>query len=209
VFLDGRQVETAEGTNWDAAERVLMNRSVEAAVFENGCRSILADGTVYDRCLVGVVTNIDPELHFGEFYIDSAEKVWNVFRTQVDLVLSYGVAVLNAEDPAVVEMAPLCDGEVIFYGVDGNAEAIVTARGEGKRTVYVKDGAIVLATGDKEEEVARLAKIAMLAKGAADQPGVLSNLLAAVAAAWALDVAPEMIRAGVKPYDPIAPLRAD
>jgi len=49
----------------------------------------------------------------------------------------------------------------------------------------------------------------MLAKGAADQPGVLSNLLAAVAAAWALDVAPEMIRAGVKPYDPIAPLRAD
>ncbi len=209
VFLDGRQVETAEGTNWDAAERVLMNRSVEAAVFENGCRSILADGTVYDRCLVGVVTNIDPELHFGEFYIDSAEKVWNVFRTQVDLVLSYGVAVLNAEDSAVVEMAPLCDGEVIFYGVDGNAEAIATARGEGKRTVYVKDGAIVLATGDKEEEVARLAKIAMLAKGAADKPGVLSNLLAAVAAAWALDVAPEMIRAGVKPYDPIAPLRAD
>jgi hypothetical protein len=45
---------------------------------------------VYDRCLVGVVTNIDPELHFGEFYIDSPEKVWNVFRTQVDLVLSSG-----------------------------------------------------------------------------------------------------------------------
>jgi cyanophycin synthetase len=53
-------------------------------------------------------------MHFGEFYIDSAEKVWNVFRTQIDLVLSYGVAVLNAEDPAVVEMAPLSDGEVIF-----------------------------------------------------------------------------------------------
>jgi cyanophycin synthetase len=209
VFLDGRQVEPPEGANWDAAERVLMNRSVEAAVFENGCRSILADGTVYDRCLVGVVTNVDPELHFGEFYIDSAEKVWNVFRTQVDLVLSYGVAVLNAEDPAVVEMAPLCDGEVILYGVDGNNEAIVAARAEGKRAVFVKDGAIVLATGADEVPAARLARIAMLANGAGEQPGVLSNLLASVAAAWALGVAPEIIRAGVKPYDPAAPLRAD
>ncbi|WP_079433830.1 cyanophycin synthetase [Zoogloea sp. LCSB751] len=208
VFLDGRQVETAEGSNWDAAERVLMNRSVETAVFENGCRSILADGTVYDRCSVGVVTNIDPELHYGEFYIDSPEKVWNVFRTQVDLVLSSGAAVLNAEDPAVVEMASLSDGEVIFYAVDPNAEAVVQARNEGRRTVFVKDGAIVLATGEQEDPVARLAKIKLLADGG-DAPGVLSNLLAAVAAAWALGVSPAMIRAGVKPYDPKAPLRND
>ena len=209
VFLDGRQVETAEGTNWDAAERVLMNRSVEAAVFENSCRSILADGTVYDRCLVGVVTNVDPELHFGEFYIDSAEKVWNVFRTQVDLVLSYGLAVLNAEDPAVVEMAELSDGEVIFYGVDADAAAIATARADGKRTVYIRDGAIVLASGAKEDPVVRLDRIAMLAGGAAAQPGVLSNLLGAIAGAWALGISPAMIRAGVTPYDPKAPLRND
>jgi cyanophycin synthetase len=209
VFLDGRQVETAEGTNWDAAERVLMNRSVEAAVFENSCRGILADGTVYDRCLVGVVTNVDPELHFGEFYIDSAEKVWNVFRTQVDLVLSYGVAVLNAEDPAVVEMAELSDGEVIFYGVDADAAAIATARAAGQRTVYIRDGAIVLARGAEEDPMARLDRIAMLAGGAAAQPGVLSNLLGAVAGAWALGISPAMIRAGVTPYDPKAPLRND
>lgn len=207
VFLDGRQVETAEGTNWDAAERVLMNRSVEAAVFENSHRSILADGTVYDRCQVGVVTNIDPELHYGEFYIDTPEKVWNTFRTQIDLVLSNGAAILNAEDPAVVELAELSDGEVIFYAVDSAAEAVATARSEGRRTVYVKDGAIVLATGDVEDPVARLAKIAMLAGGKGEQPRVLSNLLAAVAAAWALGVSPAMIRAGVKPYDPAAPLR--
>jgi cyanophycin synthetase len=184
VFLDGRQVETAEGT-------------------------ILADGTVYDRCSVGVVTNIDPELHYGEFYIDSPEKVWNVFRTQVDLVLSSGAAVLNAEDPAVVEMASLSDGEVIFYAVDPNTEAVVQARSEGRRTVFVKDGAIVLATGEQENPVARLAKIKLLANGAGEAPGVLSNLLAAVAGAWALGVSPAMIRAGVKPYDPKAPLRND
>ena len=209
VFLDGRQVETPEGTNWDAAERVLMNRSVEAAVFENGCRDILTDGTVYDRCSVGVVTNIDPELHFGEFYIDAPEKVWNVFRTQVDLVLSSGVAVLNAEDPAVVEMASLSDGDVIFFGVDGGAEAIVATRAEGRRAVFVKDEAIVLATGEAEEVLAPLARIHMLADGEAARPGVLPNLLAAIAGAWALDISPALIRAGVLPYNPKAPLRGD
>jgi cyanophycin synthetase len=93
--------------------------------------------------------------------------------------------------------------------VDGNNEAIVAARAEGKRAVFVKDGAIVLATGAEEVPVARLARIAMLANGAGDKPGVLSNLLGAVAGAWALGVAPDIIRAGVKPYDPTAPLRAD
>lgn len=209
VFLDGRQVETPEGTNWDAAERVLMNRLVEAAVFENSCRSILAEGTVYDRCLVGVVTNIDPELHYGEFYIEEPEKVWNVFRTQVDLVLSYGAAVLNAEDPAVVEMAELSDGEVIFYGVDSRNEVLLRARAEGRRTVFVRDGQLTLATGEVEELLAPLAEINMLGNGAGAQPGVLSNLLGGIAGAWALGISPAMIRAGVKPYDPSAPLRAD
>jgi cyanophycin synthetase len=156
-----------------------------------------------------VVTNIDPELHFGEFYIDTPEKVWNAFRTQVDLVLASGCAVLNAEDPAVVEMAPLSDGDVIFYGTDGAAEAIVAHRAEGKRAVFVKDGAIVLATGAAEELLAPLSRINMLADGQAEQPGVLSNLLAAIAGAWALNISPALIRAGVLPYNPKAPLRGD
>ena len=70
---------------------------------------------MYDRCSVGVVTNIDPELHFGEFYIDTPEKVWNAFRTQVDLVLASGCAVLNAEDPALAALV-LPDSDIRWYG---------------------------------------------------------------------------------------------
>jgi cyanophycin synthetase len=36
-------------------------------------------------------------------------------RTQVDVVLPNGAAVLNADDPLVAKMAELCDGEVIFF----------------------------------------------------------------------------------------------
>jgi cyanophycin synthetase len=41
----------------------------------------------------------------------SLDKLYNVLRTQVDVVLPSGAAVLNAADPQVVEMADLCDGE--------------------------------------------------------------------------------------------------
>jgi cyanophycin synthetase len=74
--------------------------------------------------------------------------------------------------------------------------------------VFVKDGAIVLATGAAEELLAPLSRINMLADGQAEQPGVLSNLLAAIAGAWAL-ISPALIRAGVLPYNPKAPLRGD
>jgi cyanophycin synthetase len=42
--------------SWDAGHRLLMNRAVEAAVFENDSVLILSQG-LPDRCLVGVVTN--------------------------------------------------------------------------------------------------------------------------------------------------------
>ena len=38
---------------------ILMNRSIEAAVLENGGDSILCEGLAYDGCQVGVITNVD------------------------------------------------------------------------------------------------------------------------------------------------------
>ena len=113
LYFGQRQVEKGNRANWHAAHRVLLNRAVEAAVFENGSVSILSEGLAYDRCQVGVVANIDPADSLPEYYINNAEEMaTKVKRTQVDVVLPDGVAVLNADDPLVADMASLCDGEV-------------------------------------------------------------------------------------------------
>ena len=57
LYLDSRKVDTADSSTWDAGQRVLMNRSVQAAVFENPCTTILGQGLPYDKCQVGVVTD--------------------------------------------------------------------------------------------------------------------------------------------------------
>jgi cyanophycin synthetase len=197
LYLGQRLVEKGNRANWGAAHRVLLNRAVEAAVFENGSVSILSEGLAYDRCQVGVVTNIDPADSLPEYYIDNAEQLaTKVKRTQVDVVLPDGVAVLNAEDPLVADMAGLCDGEVIFFAVDSEAPVMIEHLKQGKRGVFVRNGDVIQATGDKEVRVSTVTAIPITGGGAVGFQ--IENVLAAVAATWALGITADLIRAGIE-----------
>ncbi len=190
LFHDQRLVEKGNRANWTAARKLLLNRVGEAAVIENGSDVILGEGLAYDRCLVGVVTNIDPERHYGSYYIETPEQVFNVLRTQVDVVLPDGVAVLNGNDPMAVDMAPLCDGEVMLFGADPEAAAIIEHLSQGKRAVIQRDGFLVFATGDQEVRLFEFAGNAPI-----------ENVLAAAGVAWALDMSPDLIRAGIESFE--------
>ena len=49
LYLDQRQVISGDCINLDAGQRLLINRTVQAAVFESDARMILTDGLAYDR----------------------------------------------------------------------------------------------------------------------------------------------------------------
>ncbi len=195
-YLGARQVDARDSTHWDAGQRLLINRSVEAAVFEHTHRAILGEGLAYDRCAVGVVTDIGSFEALTDFYIDDADRLYNVVRTQVDVVLPSGTAVLNAADPQVVKMAELCDGKVIFYGLDATLDAIASHRASGSRAVFLRQRQIVLA--QDEDEVSQI-PLDSLAPTKAEKPEMV---MAAVAAAWALGIAPELIGAGLRTFNP-------
>jgi len=131
----------------------------------------------------------------ADYFIHDPDHLFKVLRTQVDVVLPDGVAVLNAANPQIVEMAELCDGKVIFYGMDAQLDAISRHRATGERAVYLRDKTIVLADGAEETA---LLSISSLRPTKASQP---ECVLAAVAAAWALGVAPELISAGLLTFE--------
>ena len=204
LYLNRRLVEKGDCARWDAAHKVLLNRAVEAAVIENGCEAILREGLAYDRCQVGIVTDIDAEIHFGKYDVSTPDQVFNAMRTQVDVVLSDGVAVLNGGDPLVAKMAPLCDGEVIFFGLDPLLPAIAEHREEGKRAVFLRDGKVVLASGKDETDMVALSCVELSCiapSGGASADFKIEHVLAAVAAAWALGISPDLICAGIAAYD--------
>ncbi|ODP32049.1 cyanophycin synthetase [Pandoraea sp. ISTKB] len=199
LFLDKRLVQGGDRANWDAANRVLMNAGVTAAVFENDNTAILSEGLAYDRCQVGIVTNIDRPDHLGQYFVEDVDRMFSVMRTQVDVVLPDGVAVLNARDPLVVEMAELCDGDVIFFGLDEQLPAIVAHRAEGKRAVFVRNGQVILATGSEETDIGATANMPLTYAGRVGFQ--VENVLAAVAAAWSMGVALDVLRTGVTTFD--------
>ncbi|BDT73196.1 cyanophycin synthetase [Comamonadaceae bacterium OS-4] len=195
LYLDGRQIDSRDSAHWEPSQRVLINRSVQAAVFENSSRMILAEGLAYDRCAVGVVTDISSTQDLAEFDILDAEQAYKVARTQVDVVLPSGTAVLNAADAQVVELAELCDGKVIFYALDETTPAIQTHRNNGGRTVFLRAGEIVLAQGEKDISMIPLST---LKPAKAEKPEMV---MAAIGAAWALDIPVELIGAGLRTFE--------
>jgi cyanophycin synthetase len=199
LYFNERLIEKRDCADWKSGHRVLINRAVEAGVFENGARSILAEGLAYDRCLVGVMTNIDTSELIPEFYVDDLERLIKVMRTQVDVVLPEGVAVLNAADANVVALAPLCDGEVMFYGLDPALPVLVSHCDAGGRAVYIRDQQVVLAVGGEESPICELSEIPLAASDT--WPDRLENILAAVGAAWAAGLAPDLIRTGLETFD--------
>lgn len=197
LYLDNRRFEKGDCANWEAGQRLLINRSVETAVFENDARQILDQGLAYDKCAVGVVTDMLGYEALTEFYVNEANDLYKVLRTQVDVVLPDGCAVLNAADPQVVELDELCDGEVIFYGMDVESQVIAAHCASGGRAVFLRDKNIVLADGGEELV---LLPLTSLKPTKASQP---KSVLAAVAAAWALGIAPELISAGLLTFESV------
>jgi cyanophycin synthetase len=131
----------------------------------------------------------------ADFDILDAEQTFKVARTQVDVILPTGTAVLNASDAQVVELADLCDGAVIFYAPEATHRTLVSHRATGGKIVYLRDGEIVLAHAAQEISVVPLTA---LKPAKADKPDMV---MAAVAAAWALNIPVELIAAGLRTFE--------
>ncbi|SDW11421.1 cyanophycin synthetase [Nitrosomonas oligotropha] len=219
LYLDYRQIDKNNSANWAAANRTLLNPTVEAAVFENGFDVLLNEGLAYDSCQVGVITNIDPEHHFGRHGIETHKQIYTVLRSQVDMVtptaaaiddvekdikLPVGAAVLNANDEMLVEMSELCHGEVIYFSIEPELPVIKqhcasgTGPTQGKRAVIVRNGRVVLVSGSNELILINLREIA--SESGTKSTQAIENILAAVGAAWALGIEPNLIRVGIETF---------
>lgn len=195
LYLDGRNIDAANCARWEAGQRIIINRSVQASVFENPSTMILREGLAYDKCTVGVVTDVRWQEELAQDDILDAEQVYKVARTQVDVVLPTGTAVLNADDAQALSMAELCDGKVILYSMQADNPAIVAHQAANERAVFLREQCIVLAHGPHTRASLPLAS---LKPAKASKPEMV---MAAVAAAWALDIPVELLGAGLRTFE--------
>ena len=136
-----------------------------------------------------------------DLYITDDDQLPNIVRTQVDVVLPQGAAVLNADDAEVLELANYSDGQVILYSLDADSPSVAAHRSRKGRAVLARGNDIVLATGGDETVLLSLSA-PDFSSLASDLPAdVRPHVLAAVAAAWALGVPTSLIRGGLLRFD--------
>jgi len=118
-------------------------------------------------------------------------------------VLADGVGVLNAADPRIADMAELCDGAVLLYAPDtgtGLPTALTEHQAAGGRVAWLRAGQVMLAHGASALPPLDLAGI-LRRKGHDAEPALTEALLAAIAAAWAFGISPELIAAGIETFE--------
>jgi len=199
LYFGNRVVQRSDSANWEDARRTLLNRTVDAAVIENNSLSMLIEGLAYDRCHVGVVLNMNPKANFPQYAIYDEDQVFSITRTQVDVVLPTGIAVLNADDEWVAKMAELSDGEVIFFTQDADSALINTHLQNGGRAVIVGKQQIALKWGLNDQ---KSIPVPLSSHAAIDPQWHSQNLGAAIAAAWGLGIPFNVIEAGTETFVP-------
>jgi cyanophycin synthetase len=192
IYIGGRRIDNGDCSGPKSARNVLANPTVEAAVLETARGGILREGLGFDRCNVAVVTNIADGDHLGIAGIDTPEQIATVKRTIVDVVGPKGYAVLNADDPLTFAMAEKCKGGSIYFTRKTDLAAIGDHLAKGGRAVFVREGEIICREGQVETVVAGLDEVPLTHGGMIGFQ--VENALAAVAAAWGLELPWDVVR---------------
>jgi len=198
VYVGNHCIDTGDCSGPKSAKSVLLHPDVDAAVLETARGGVLREGLAFDRCDVAVVTNVGSGDHLGLNYITTVQDLAVLKRVIVQNVSPNGTAVLNASDPTVAAMAAKSRGAVTFFAVDKFHPVMATHRAQGQAVVYVENGRIVASKGDFQETIP-LADIPLTMGGMI--PFQVENVMASVAAAWALGLSWDVIRQGLRNFD--------
>jgi cyanophycin synthetase len=190
VYINQERITGGDSSGPKSAKTVLLHPQVEVAVLETARGGILREGLGFDCCKVGIVTNVSAD-HLGLDDIHTLDDLVRVKQVVIESVAPDGVAILNADDPLVAEMAAATDAEVIYFGLSRENHIIAAHLAEDGRAVFLQDDKIILSSGSNEVELVELARVPFTNGGIIKFQVV--NALTAVAAAWAAGLNPAMI----------------
>ena len=196
IYIDGRRIEAGDCSGPQSARAVLLNPRVEAAVLETARGGILREGLGFDLCDVAVVTNIGEGDHLGLAEIDTLEQAR---PGQADGRRRRSPPGHAASSRPTTRSSPRwpthCPGSVIFFARTADDPVIAAHLASGGRAVFVRDGVVTLAEGDRETGLIAVARVPLTHHGRIGFQ--VENVLAATAAAWALGLPFATIRDGL------------
>jgi cyanophycin synthetase len=196
LYLDERRLKPGDQANLAGGRALLLCPEVEAAVLELSPDSIRSEGLGWDRCDVALVTRLGRTASSGADPTDVESEMTQAVRVLVDAITPSGAMVAVADDPAALALTAAHPGRVFLVAACAEHPAIAGTRRPGCHAVFFRGGDVVLAAAGGAEQ---LIPVDVRRVAEADDEPTAEALLAAVAAAWALQVPVETLRARLSP----------
>jgi len=192
IYLGDKRIEKCDCSGPWSAHTLLANPQVEAAVLETARGGIVRDGLGFDEARVGVVLNIGRGDHLG---LKGSETIQDLQEIKSVVARHAEIAVLNAHDPLVREMATQCKGEIVYFSIDPQD---ISSMNPSRRTVVFVEDTIVAKDMDKVVFEMKADNIPLTCNGRLRFQ--IENVMAAISAAWVMAVPWPVIRGALQSF---------
>lgn len=201
IYIQNRMLMKGDCTGPVSAEFVLKDPTVNFAVLECARGGLLRAGLGFERCEVGIVTNVSSD-HLGLKGINSIEQLARVKGVIPETVLPDGYAILNADDDLVYSMRRSINCNLALFSMDENNPRIKALQKLGGITAIYENGYITLCRGIWKMRILQADRIPLTFGGKAEF--MIQNILPAVIAANVRGISIEDMKAALETFVPSA-----
>lgn len=199
IYIGGKMIDKGDTTGPMSAEMVLRNKSVDVAVLETARGGIVRAGLGFDKCDIGVITNVQED-HLGISDIETMEDLTKVKGVVVNAIKKDGIAVLNADNIYTISIGNKASCNTSWFSMDKNNDIILKTAANGGSVAFIEDDAIVVQTGSKKQFIAQLTDIPITFNGSLKF--MSQNVLAATLAVTQFGVQPAVIAKALSTFLP-------
>lgn len=180
IYINGHLIHAGDCSGPSSAHIVLRDPLVEFAVLECARGGILRSGLGFDKCDIGIVTNITED-HLGLDGIHTLAELAQVKSVVPRSTSSDGTAILNADDDVVFALKDELACNLALFSMDADNPRIKTHCEEGGWAAVIDRGHFTILKGAWGVRVGKVYEVPLTQNGKAIS--MIKNVLPAILAA--------------------------
>ncbi len=201
IYIQNQPIYYGDCSGPASAEVVLRDPVVDFAVLESARGGILRAGLGFDKCNIGIVTNVTED-HLGLGDIHTLQDLARVKSVVPRSVFNDGYAILNADDDLVFEMKDDVDCNVALFSLHADNKRIQEHCENGGIAAFIENETIVVCKGEWKTNIAKIDEMPLTLNGRSEC--MTQNILPAVLTAVIYNFNIETICAALKSFVPSA-----
>lgn len=201
IYVQNTLLMKGDTTGPFSAEFVLKDPTVEVAVLETARGGILRAGLGFNKCDIGVVTNIQED-HLGISDIHNLDDLTRVKSVIIGAVKRSGWAVLNADNAYCLKIAAKADCNIAYFSMDEKNPVIKEHCKKGGIAAIYENGFVTIKKGDWKIRVDKATHIPLTFNGTVEF--MIQNVLAATLTGFLWGYKTEDIKMSLETFVPSA-----